>query len=48
MAGHGAQQAANGPTRAQKYGVRYSGTNSMTKPAIVAMIMMMAHKPLAS
>ena len=32
----------------QKYGVRYSGTNNMTKPAMVAIIMMMAHKPLVS
>ena len=30
----------------QKYGVSYSGTNSMTKPAMVATIMMQAHKPL--
>ena len=31
-----------------KYGVSYSGTNSMTKPAMVATIMMQAHKPLVS
>ena len=32
----------------QKYGVSYSGTNSMTKPAMVATIMMQAHNPLVS